>query len=70
MAGERPAGCIGFPHQEERLVNRFLLRDAKTGSCRRRRERYLSPPNGFIVVLSLCSAGRSIPEARSLSVLS
>ena len=29
-----------------------------------RRESYLSPPNGFSVVLSLNSAGRSISEAR------
>jgi hypothetical protein len=37
---------------------------ARTRTRTQRRESYLLPPNGFSVVLSLNSAGRSISEAR------
>src|SRR5262245_14643881 len=51
-----PVGVVSLGQQGERGCDEpSLVPDAKTSS-EQRRERYLSPPNGFIVVLSLSSA--------------
>src|SRR5215471_15938124 len=63
MADERPVG-LSVLHSRKRETHEALsfATGRQDGSCRQRRDRYLSPPNGFIVVLSLSSAGDRYPR--------
>jgi hypothetical protein len=63
--GRKNSRILALAKQEDRAREEPPLAIGRhNGSRRQPRERYLSPPNGFIVVLSLSSARGSILETR------